>query len=232
MSASAREWNKPSAIFFEGVQRKEERGLFGCAFWMFVETSVGIIRENLGFIIMQNKIIRALLISTGLLMVPIVASLFVDGWLWTFFDYIFAWVMFSIVSLAFTFVASSANGIAYKVAGCLAVLTAFLLVWINAAVGIIGDGDLDSPNGMYFGVIATLIIGVVIARLHANGMSRALFATALAQAAVPVIALIIWPPPVISWAPGVVQVFALNSVFVMLWVGSALLFRHAARKHT
>ena len=60
-------------------------------------------------------------------------------------------------------------------------------------------------------------------------MARALFAMALAQALVPVIALIIWPPAVTSWAPGVVQVFGLNAIFVMLFVGSAMLFRRATR---
>jgi hypothetical protein len=62
-------------------------------------------------------------------------------------------------------------------------------------------------------------------------MARAMFATALAQMLVPVIALIIWPPQVIPWgAAGVFGVFVLNAFFVMLWVGSALLFRNVARE--
>jgi hypothetical protein len=63
---------------------------------------------------------------------------------------------------------------------------------VNAAVGIIGDGPV---NVMYFGVPAIGIIGALIARLEPNGMARALFAMALAQMAVPVIALVVWNPP-------------------------------------
>lgn len=59
-------------------------------------------------------------------------------------------------------------------------------------------------------------------------MARACYATALAQMLVPVIALIIWPPAVTSWAPGVVKVFGLSAVFAALFVGSALLFRCAS----
>ena len=102
----------------------------------------------------------------------------------------------------------------------------FLLVWVNGAVGIIGSENNDA-NLMYFGVISIGIIGAIIARLQPLGMARALFVTALAQALVPVIALTIWQPT--SWgAAGVFGVFVLNAFFVMLLVGSALLFKRAA----
>jgi hypothetical protein len=60
-------------------------------------------------------------------------------------------------------------------------------------------------------------------------MARALFATALAQALVAVIALIIglgspWSPP------GVLGTLILNEFFVALFLGSAWLFRNAARE--
>ena len=98
---------------------------------------------------------------------------------------------------------------------------------MNGAVEIIGD---DNPaNLMYFGVPIVGIIGAAIARFRPWGMARALFAMALAQAMVPVIALMIWNPQVTSWAPGVLLVFGLNALFVMLFVGSGLLFRQVAR---
>ncbi len=71
-----------------------------------------------------------------------------------------------------------------------------------------------------------------LGRIRSNlpdGMARALFATALAQASVAVIALIIWKPPVTS---GVLEVLGVNAFFVALFVGSALLFRYAARGRT
>ncbi len=116
---------------------------------------------------------------------------------------------------------------AYKSAIGLALAAAFLLFWVNGAVGIIGAARNDA-NLMYGGVFAVGIIGAIIARFQPHGMARALFATALAQALVAVIALIaglgstapIWP-----W-----DILILTGFFAALWVGSALLFRKAARE--
>ncbi len=116
----------------------------------------------------------------------------------------------------------------YRVAVGVALAAAFLLVWVNGAVGIIGN-EGNPANLMYFGVLAVGVIGALIARLEPHGMARALFATAFAQMLVPVIALIIWQPQVTSWgAAGVVGVFILNAFFATLWLGSALLFRRAS----
>ena len=117
---------------------------------------------------------------------------------------------------------------AYRFAAGVALAAALLLVWLSLGVGIIG-ADGDPANMMYFGVIAVGIIGAIIARLRPHGMARALFATALAQALVAVIALIFglglpWSPPV--------EILILNGFFVALFVGSALLFRHAGRGQT
>ena len=118
----------------------------------------------------------------------------------------------------------------YKSAIGLALATPFLLFWVNGAVGIIGN-EGNHANLMYFGVIAVGIIGAFIARLEPRGMARALFVTALAQMLVPVIALMIWPPQITSWgAAGVGGVFVLNAFFATLFLGSAWLFRNAARE--
>lgn len=58
-------------------------------------------------------------------------------------------------------------------------------------------------------------------------MHRALLATAIVQAAVPFVAILIWQPAI---SLGVLQVLAINAVFVALWVGSALLFKRAAKQ--
>ena len=75
---------------------------------------------------------------------------------------------------------------------------------------------------MYLGVLAVLVLGALIAQLRPRGMMLALFATALAQVLVTVIALITQPDLAV---PGIL---APNAMFVVLWVGSALLFRRAA----
>ena len=117
---------------------------------------------------------------------------------------------------------------AYRFAAGVALAAALLLVWLSLGVGIIG-ADGDPANTMYFGVVGVGIIGAIVARFRPHGMARALFATALAQALVAVIALIFglglpWSPPV--------EILILNGFFVALFVGSALLFRHAGRGRT
>ena len=102
---------------------------------------------------------------------------------------------------------------------------AFFLLWANAAVGLIGSEE-EPANMMYLGVLAVGIIGAIIARFKPTGMAIALFATALAQALVAVIALIAgmhrYPDS------SVTEIVNVNVFFVALWVGSALLFRHAS----
>ena len=109
------------------------------------------------------------------------------------------------------------NSTAYRIAGGIAVAAALLLVWFNAAVAEPGD----SPGPLFFGVVATLIIGAFIARLEPKGMAYALFATALAQMLVAVMAMIAWGQ--------YVEILVLNGFFILLWLGSALLFRRAER---
>jgi hypothetical protein len=94
-------------------------------------------------------------------------------------------------------------------------------------------------NLLYIAVPAVLIVGAFIARFEAHGMALALFATALVQMLVPLIALVIWkaggqdllirpdsPNP--PFDPGIVKVIALNAFFAALWVASGLMFRRAA----
>jgi hypothetical protein len=108
--------------------------------------------------------------------------------------------------------------IAYRPAVGVAVATALLQVWMDLALG---TEDDNSAGLLYVGPLV-LGIGAIIARLRPQGMVRALFATALAQALVAVIAMIAWKQ--------YFEILILNGFFIALWVGSALLFRRAARE--
>lgn len=100
-----------------------------------------------------------------------------------------------------------------------------LLIWINGAVGIIGDGPI---NLLYLFVILFGIAGAIVCQLKARGMAITLCAVAAAQMTVPVIALLLNQPD----SPGVLPVFLLNGVFAAFWLLSALLFRQAAKKES
>ncbi|MFC7517704.1 hypothetical protein ACFQUU_22090 [Herbaspirillum sp. GCM10030257] len=116
---------------------------------------------------------------------------------------------------------------AYRAAISVALVAMLLLVWLSLGVGIIGK-DGDPANLMYFGVLAVGIIGTLIARLHPHGMSHALLAMALAQALVTVIALSAGLG--LPWS-GPAEILLLNGFFIVLFVGSAWLFRIAANAH-
>lgn len=113
---------------------------------------------------------------------------------------------------------------AYRFAVGLALTAAFLIVWLNAAAGLIGIEDDDPANLLYVGVLAVGFIGAIIARLQPRGLARALFATAVVQSLVGAIAL------ELPNTAGPVQILILHGVLVALFSGAALLFRYAARK--
>ena len=172
-------------------------------------------------IIMQNKnIILIALAVAFILLLPLLAMQFTDEVAWSLSDFAVAGALLFGTGLAYELVARKAGSIAYRAAVGVALAAALLLVWINLAVGIIGSED-NPANLMYIGVLAVGMIGALIARFRPHGMARALFATALAQAFVAVIALIA------EKDLAVFQHLMMNGFFVALWVGSALLFRRA-----
>jgi hypothetical protein len=177
-----------------------------------------------------KKVMRIVFATAFLLCVPLVAMQFTDDVKWGPFDFLAAGVLLAGTGFTYEFVASKGSNVAYRIAVGIALGAALLLVWINLAVGIIGDED-HPANLLYLGVLVVGFIGALIARFEHRGMARALFAAAIAQALVPVLAWIIWTPSrAQEWgSPGVAGVFVLNAVFVALFVGSALLFLRAAR---
>jgi len=119
----------------------------------------------------------------------------------------------------------------YRMAFSVGFVGLFLLGWVSGAVGIIGSEN-NPANLMYWAVPAVLLIGSLLSRLGPRGMMRTLFATALVQALVPVVAFFIWPANA-SWGEaGVIGVFVANSVFALLFLGSALFFKRSARETT
>jgi hypothetical protein len=198
------------------------KSLGGFVLWMFVETSAGILRENVRTIAMQHKnIIRIALVTACILLAPLLT-----GAPWSPFDFVIAGAALFGTGLTYHLVARKGGSTAYRVAVGIACVAGFLLVWVNAAVGIIGDEDV--ANAMFFGVLVLGFLGACLARFEPRGMSRTLFAMAAVQALVPVIALA-WVPED-RFSPGVARVMGLNAFWVALWVASALLFRHAGAR--
>lgn len=113
---------------------------------------------------------------------------------------------------------------AYKLGLGAAGASAFILFWLAAGVGIIG-ADGDRANMMYLGVLAVGIIGALIARFRPLGMARTLVAMAAAHAVVGLIALVAQLGEPYS---GPLEILGLTGFFIVLFTGSAWLFRQAA----
>ncbi|WP_420456449.1 hypothetical protein [Rubrivirga sp.] len=145
---------------------------------------------------------------------------------WSVADFAFAAALLLGVGIPLELAVRTTGNAAYRWAVGVALATAFLLVWTNGAVGLIGSEDNDA-NALYGGVLAVGVVGALVARARARGMAWTMAATALAQAAVAVGALVAGLGP----GGGLIEVVALNGGFVALWAGSAALFRRAAREH-
>jgi hypothetical protein len=111
---------------------------------------------------------------------------------------------------------------AYRFGVGVALLAAFLQVWMNLAVGIVGSEDNPTNLG-FFGIVATAGACAFTARFRAEGMARAMVATAGVQA---MLAVVIATAP--SNARDAVVVLVLSGVFTLLWLASAALFQRSS----
>ena len=188
---------------------------------------------------MQNIIKRLVVwavVIVLILTIPLVLTLLGsgvdgDGWHWTLSDFVIIGGLMFGVGLAYELLARRSEKTVYRAAFGVGLAGAFLLFWVNGAVGIIGD-EGQSANLMYGAVFAVGFIGSLMARFKPRGMARTLFAAAVVQMLVPAVALFVWPPPANSWSPGVFGVFVLSAFFAMLFAVSAMLFLRATSKHT
>jgi len=165
-------------------------------------------------------------VAAFLLLVPLVAMQFTDEVNWTGSDFAFAAVLLFVPLGVYELAVRKTRNIAYRAGVALALVTAFLLIWSNAAVGIADDTTAD---GLYAYVVLLGLIAAFIARFRPAGMAIAMLVTALATASVGVIAL------AAGWVAAhnsAFQILGITGFFVTLFAGSALLFREAARVET
>ena len=160
-------------------------------------------------------------IPVGLLAIPQLAN-----WPWTAADFIVAAAMFAIVGGIFELAVRASGNRSYRGGAAVALATAFLLVWINLAVGIIGNEN-NPLNLMFFGVIVAAIVGSIVARFRARGMACAMMVAGIIQATIGigVFALNVEA----AEPPGAIGLLVLIEFFALGWFASAWLFRKAAR---
>ncbi len=162
------------------------------------------------------------------LLVPLIGMRFSSEVNWTLSDFLLAYVLFTGAGLAYRFATNRAGSVTYRIAAGLAVFGCLSLIWVNLAVGFIGDED-NPANLLYGGVIVTAALGAVLANFRADGMARAMFGACAVQFCVPIVAWFVWRP---NFDADVAKIFFLNACWAFLFLLSGLLFRNSARETT
>jgi hypothetical protein len=158
-----------------------------------------------------------------ILLLPLLAMQVTGEVNWTASDFIFAGILILSVGIPLELAVRKTSNTAYRAAAGLALAGAFLLVWVNAAVGIT-DSEADA---WYLVAIAVGIVGALVAHFRPAGMAWAMVTVALAVAMVGMIALATGVVPAHNSA---FRILAITAFLAALFVGSALLFREAARE--
>jgi hypothetical protein len=179
--------------------------------------------KNLTAMTLTKSLVRLALATACLLLIPLVAMQFTKEVVWTLSDFVIMGALLFGAGLTYVLVSRMGNNGSYRLGAGVAVAAGLLLIWINLAVGFIG-GEGNPANLLYVAVLAVAGVGALVARFRSRGMARAMFAAALTQFAVPLVAALIWRPEVNL---GMLYVIALNTIFAGIWAASGWLFRRA-----
>lgn len=164
--------------------------------------------------------------AAALLCVPAVAMQFTSEVNWGPEDFIAMGGLLALALGGYELLAMKAVNRAYRVASALTILGIFLLIWINLAVGIIGDEGNDA-NWMFLALPVVAIAGALASRFRASGMARTLFAMAGVEVLIAAVAIFgklgiegpIWPRDVLG----------VTVILTAIWLLSGALYRHSAR---
>jgi hypothetical protein len=104
-------------------------------------------------------------IAVLILLLPLAAMPFTDEVAWDRVDFVLMGAMLFGACGAFELAARMTGNTAYRAAVGVAVVAAFILVWITLAVGIIGSED-NPANLMYGGVLAVGLLGALLVRFR------------------------------------------------------------------
>ena len=161
-----------------------------------------------------------------LLMLPLIAMQYTSEVDWTLSDFLVMGALLGTCGLILELATRWSDNLAYRFGATVAVAASFLLIWVNLAVGFLGD-EGNPANLMFLGVIGVAIVGAILARARAAGMAQALMATAAAQLLAGVVGYNA------GWASagsqGVFEVTMGTTLFTSLWLLSAFLYGKAAR---
>ena len=158
--------------------------------------------------------------AAALLALPAIAMrLGADGVHWGAADFLVFGAMLVVACGLYELAARMSRDVRYRAGAGVAVATGVLTAWANLAVGMVGN-EGNAFNLLFAGVLAVAVAGAVFARLRADGMARAMLATAIAQALVVAAAFVVG---------GDMRGAVFSALFVAPWLLSSALFRRASQ---
>ena len=150
--------------------------------------------------------------------IPVTARLVKAEMPWTASDFVVAAIGLGVLGLLIEFGYWLSDSWSYRIAAIGAALGAFMLVWVNLAVGFIGNED-NPLNLAYFAMLGIVLLGGLLVRFRARGMAALMVFAAVVQLSVPVIA---WQGWGFEWLA--------TGIFCVGWLGAAILFRQAGQE--
>lgn len=208
-------------------ERRAEEGLLRFALATVAETGAAIMRENMTHLMQTRNYLRWVVITLALLAIPYLAMVFqigipdpgsgTESLNWGPMDFAVIGVLVLGSGLLFEYASSRGGSTAHRVAVAIAVLAGLGLIWVNLAVGMIGD-EGNPANLLYLLVIFVALFGAAISRFEPGQASIAMFATAATQVIVAAIALV----------AGLGPTLLADAFFVAAWLAAGLLFRRAS----
>lgn len=176
---------------------------------------------------LQKPVLVAALITALILMIPLIAMQFTEEVDWGLADFIVMGILVFSVIFCFLLIRSSKAHLAYRVGFTLGLGAAFLMVWANLAVGLIGSGP-NLANLMYPGVLVVGITGMFLSNFKPGGMQLTMYGMAIALGVVAIIALLAGVH--LRTDSSIIEVLGVNGFFASLFMLSGLMFRYAALK--
>lgn len=160
-----------------------------------------------------------------LLLLPFVAMRFTSEVNWSSGDFILMGAVLGLACALVETVVRLSGSWAYRLAACAAIGSAFLIIWANLAVGIVGSEN-NPANRSFFAALGVGIVGALLARFRAKGMALAMAATAgaIGIAFILAVSSATDEPNVSHWRE-LIATLVITSPFLL----SAWLFRRAAQ---
>lgn len=168
-------------------------------------------------------------LAAALLVLPLVAMQFTAEVDWDETDFIVMGAMVATVGGLFELAVRLSRSWAYRGAFALALLGAFLVTWVNLAVGIVGSED-NPANLYFFAALGVGLLGALLTGGKAHGMALAMLATALGIAVALLLAQGAGPTDE-PWVPRIREIKG-TGVFVLLFLASAALFRRSGSERS